>query len=145
MHCGGELKNFCWGMLLETKRISAFLAFAIISFYWFLLFGFFSSCLHFLFPSTCLNFTWFLILVLLWNRKLWVPLMLLSMIPQMGHQQYADNLHSESSLCGEPLTTLGILQDLYFYESKLLYSVVFYWFYKFPLHFNLLFYFEVAR
>lgn len=55
IHCGGELKNFCWGMLLETKRISAFLAFAIISFCWFLLFGFFSSCLHFLFPSTCLQ------------------------------------------------------------------------------------------
>lgn len=53
-------------------------------------------------------------LVLLWNGKLLVPLTLLSLIPQMGHQQYVDNLRSENLLSGEPLTTLGILQDLYF-------------------------------
>jgi len=43
-----------------------------------------------------------------------VPLMLLSVLPEMGHQQYVDNLHSESSLPGEPLTRLGILQDFSF-------------------------------
>lgn len=33
-------------------------------------------------------------------------------MPEMGHQQYVDNIHSENSLPGEILTRLGILKVL---------------------------------
>jgi len=66
MHCVGELKNFCWGVLLEADRISAFFGFyfhwLLLFFLFFFLFSFFAfwifrSCLHFFFLlfKTCLQ------------------------------------------------------------------------------------------
>lgn len=47
MHCVGELKNFCWGVLLEADRISAFFGFyfhwLLLFFLFFFLFSFFAE------------------------------------------------------------------------------------------------------